>query len=201
MWTRIVRSTIPVGCGRSPLSLAVIMNTAKSRRSIVLGVLGVLVIAYAFWVVVPNLRHRSEILRLSKALQSLSRDRIASAMQAFMRDRRTTNGVVSPSISLEELVSGNYLRADEAEPFGGAHVTLFSGADDTHPQMVLAAARFSDDQVVALLSDGSVQQLTRARYRDQIAAQAGDSSQSGRRGDCSPRLPHHRTCGSASGGS
>ncbi len=26
-------------------------------------------------------------------------------------------------------------------------------------------------------------------------------AESGRRGDCSPRLPHHRTCGSASGGS
>ncbi len=27
------------------------------------------------------------------------------------------------------------------------------------------------------------------------------AAQSGRRGDCSPRRPHHRTCGSASGGS
>src|ERR1035438_2617133 len=35
----------------------------------------------------------------------------------------------------------------------------------------------------------------------QPAKARGKRSQSGRRGDFSPRLPHHRTCGSASGGS
>jgi len=38
---------------------------------------------------------------------------------------------------------------------------------------------------------------TKAKMQGEIEAKA----QSGRRGDCSPRLPHHRTCGSAYGGS
>ena len=37
--------------------------------------------------------------------------------------------------------------------------------------------------------------------QDEWSGADSTKPQSGRRGDCSPRLPHHRTCGSASGGS
>jgi len=137
----------------------------------------VLVVAYTTCVVVPNVRHRSELQRLTKALQSLSRDRIQSAFQSFTKDRSATNVVMVGSTSLEELVSGGYLRSNEAQPFGGAHVDFFPAPDDRSPQMLLAAARSSGGQVVALLSDGSVQQLTEARYRAQVSAQVRGGSQ------------------------
>jgi hypothetical protein len=152
-------------------------GSAKSMRLVALGAVGILVISYMISVVGPNVRERSELLRLSKALQSLSRDRVEKAIQAFAKDRPATNGVATRAVHLEELVSGGYLRADEAKPFGGARVTLFSGADDTNPQLVLAVALSSGGRRVALLSDGSVQQLSEAKYRDQIAVQIQPGSQ------------------------
>src|SRR5215470_10146110 len=105
------------------------MRTAKSKQFVALGVLGILLITFAVSVALPHFRERSEILRLSKALQNLSLDRVETAVRAFTTDHPTTNGVAA-AIALEGLVSSGYLAADDAKPFGGARVTLFSAAND-----------------------------------------------------------------------
>ena len=154
------------------------MRIANSNRLVVLAVLGVLLITYAVSVVVPNVRERSDILRLSTALQNLSLDRVETAVRAFARDHAATNGVAAVGVPLEQLVSSGYLAADDAKAFAGARVAVFLvSSDASNPQAVLAAAQTSAGLKIVLLSDGSVQQLSGARYRDQIAAQVRSRSQ------------------------
>ena len=131
---------------------------------------------FVLFVVTPRLRDRSERITAMNALRDAPLERIASAARNFGRDRKTTNGLVAKGVSLQELVSTGYLRGEEYQRFTRSRMVFYRSADDRSPQTVVAACELSDG-VVVLLSDGSIQQVTRDRYLEQIARQSGQVSQ------------------------
>ncbi len=64
-----------------------------------------------------------------------------------------------PTVSLNDLVAGGYLNADDVRAFEGIQVTVSTGGTNASPQRPLIHARMPDGTVIALLADGSVQQL------------------------------------------
>src|SRR5205085_11217491 len=126
----------------------------KIKRRIILGVLAALVIAY-FISIVGNFRHRDEWKRTVAALQSLPQARIKDAVQAFKRDRKTTDSIVP----LRELVSGGYLRTEDVQGLGDRDVSVSLVADETRPQVIWIRVRAADGSDIVLLADGSVQKV------------------------------------------
>jgi hypothetical protein len=135
------------------------VRTIKNKRPIILGALGVLVIAYITGII-PNLRHRSEWKQTVKALQSLSRDRIDTAVQSFARDRKANSSVVPTAVPLRELISGGYLGAEDIRGLAGRDVMVSLTTDETTPQAIWIRVRAADHDT-ALMLDGSVIQLSR----------------------------------------
>jgi type II secretory pathway component PulM len=131
----------------------------KNKRPIILGALGVLVIAYIISIL-PNLRHRSEWKQTVKALQSLSRDRIDTAVQSFARDRKANNSVVPTAVPLRELVSDGYLGAEDIRGLEARDVTVSLTVDETTPSAIWIRVRAADHDT-ALMADGSILQLPR----------------------------------------
>jgi hypothetical protein len=133
----------------------------KRKRVIIFGALTVLAIAYIISII-PNFRHRSEWNQTVRALRGLPRERIDSAVEAFVRAQKAKGQAVSETVSLRELVAGGFLRADEAAPFGGMDVTFGVGVDETRPQQIVARVPLQSGAVAVELADGSIQQVTRA---------------------------------------
>ena len=132
----------------------------KNKRVIILGVLAVLGVAYVISIV-PNFRHRAEWNQTVRALRSLPRDRVDSALEAFVRDQKAKGGAVPATVSFRDLVAGGFLRADEAAPFTGMEVTFGVGVDETRPQQILVRVPLSGGRVVVELADGSILQVAR----------------------------------------
>jgi len=133
----------------------------KKRRTIILGALAVLGVAYVISII-PGFRHRSEWNQTVRALRGLPRERIDSVVEAFVRDQKARGRAVSSAVSLRELVAGGFLRADEAVPFGGMDVTFGVGVDETRPQRIVARVPLRSGTVAVELADGSIQQVTPA---------------------------------------
>src|SRR5437899_3238841 len=123
----------------------------KKKRLIIVGVLAALVVAYIVSII-PNFRHRAEWKQTVAALQSLPHDRMDAAVQAFKRDRKTTESTVP----LRDLVSGGYLLAEDIRGLEERDVTVSLSAGETSPQMVLIRVRASDGSDIVALADGSI---------------------------------------------
>lgn len=128
----------------------------KTKHLIILGVLAVLVAAYTISII-PNFRHRAEWKRTVAALQALSHERIQGAAQAFARDRKISDGLVS----LRELVSGGYLRPEDLRGLEEKDVTVSLTADETTPSAVWIRVRASNGSDIVVMADGSIQQTAR----------------------------------------
>jgi hypothetical protein len=131
----------------------------KTKPFIIFGAVAALSIACIISLI-PNFRHRSELNRTMRALQSLPRDRVYAALELFVRDQKANGRAVPGAASLRELVASGTLRADEAAPFSGMDVTFSTGVDGTHPQQILARVPLPSGGMVALLADGSAAVLT-----------------------------------------
>ena len=81
--------------------------------------------------------------------------RIKDAVQAFKRDRKTTDSIVP----LRELVSGGYLRTEDVQGLGDRDVSVSLVADETRPQVIWIRVRAADGSDIVLLGDGSVQKV------------------------------------------
>ena len=106
-------------------------------------VLAVLLASFAYW---PR-------------RQSLDAERIVEAVSAFVHDRAAHATPLPASVSLQELVTGGFLRSEDIKPFGTAEVTISLTKDETHPSQILIQARMPDGSRMAGLADGSVAQL------------------------------------------
>ena len=101
--------------------------------------------------------------------------KLISALQGFSRDQIARGQRFPPEISLQDLLRGGYLTTNDVRAFEGMEVTFSTQADDSHPEMFLAYARTPDGQFICALADGSVQQLSRARY-EELRAHLGQPS-------------------------
>lgn len=123
------------------------------KRLLLLSVAGVIVLLSALFLArfVP-----------SRPASSFDAAKFASALRAFARDRQAGGQKLPTSVSLEELVVGGYLQAEDARPFEGLAVTVSFAADVSHPQSVLVRVKCADGTEMVGLADGSVQQAVPA---------------------------------------
>ncbi|MBI2925656.1 MAG: hypothetical protein HYY24_08125 [Verrucomicrobia bacterium] len=122
------------------------------KRVIALAVAAVALIAAVSLVYILSSRSRGERVNAEK---------IIAAIQAYARDLKASGATVPASVSLQELIARGLLKADDVSGFRGLEVTVSLTADETRPQEILLRARLPDGHEVAVLADGSVQQLQR----------------------------------------
>jgi hypothetical protein len=136
-------------------TLGVIARTVKANRFIILGVLAALVIAYGISVI-PNFRRKAELERTFAALQNLSHDRVETAVQAFVHDRKVGTTTLPATVTFDELVSGGYLHTNEVAAFGGKQVEVFLGVDGSTPAAIWIRVHLADNRNVVVNADGSI---------------------------------------------
>ena len=94
---------------------------------------------------------------------------LIAAMQAFSRDQMLRGRQLPPEVSLQELLQGGYLTANDVRAFEGMDVVFSTRYKDSNPPLILARARTQDGQIICLLADGSVQQFSQARYEQYLS--------------------------------
>jgi hypothetical protein len=138
-------------------SLGVICRTVKTKRFIILGVLAVFVVAYAISII-PNVRLSLEREKTVRALQRLSPDKVATAVEAFTRDRKATNSVMPATVSLHELVSDRYLSSDDIRGLESRDVTVALTPAETNWSDIWIRVQATSGDIVTL-RDGSIHKL------------------------------------------
>ena len=89
-------------------------------------------------------------------------------MKTYSRDL-TQRGLPTPqSVSLDQLVSLGYISSNSIRAFKGMETTVWFGVRETEPQKVLVSARQQDGRVIAVLGDGSVQDLSAERFVEHL---------------------------------
>ncbi len=92
--------------------------------------------------------------------------RFVTGLQAYVRDLAARGEPVPPSIALESLVGSGHLQPADLQPFEDARVVVHTDADESRPQSLLMEAWMPDGSVLAVLSDGSVQSMSRKRFAE-----------------------------------
>jgi len=95
-------------------------------------------------------------------------DQVLAAVTNFC----AANRPLPKTVTFSQLIAQGYLDSNVLEKFGATEVTVFLDADETHPSMFLMDALMPDGTHTTLLSDGSVQGLTKSRFQ-QVAAPNG----------------------------
>jgi hypothetical protein len=126
----------------------------KTKQFIVGGLLAVLVIGCVV-VGFQRWRTRAEWERTVEALRRLPLDRVATAIEAFARDRKPTG----ESVPLQELISGGYLRTEDIQGLEGQEATVALPVDEATPQRIWIRVRVSDGSPISVLGDGSIKRL------------------------------------------
>lgn len=96
------------------------------------------------------------------------------AVRAYEQDLNKRGQTWPATVSLAELVKGGYIAADDVRALESTEVTLCLTIDNNDPRAVLMYARVPDGGVMALLGDGSVQQLTSQRIEDYFKTTSTD---------------------------
>jgi hypothetical protein len=91
---------------------------------------------------------------------------LIAGLQAFARDHSGRGQTLPPEISLQDLIRGGYLSAEDVRAFEGMDVVFNTQADASHPQSIVARAHTQDGHYICVLGDGSVQQFTESRYQE-----------------------------------
>jgi hypothetical protein len=93
---------------------------------------------------------------------------LIAGLQAFARDHSAHGQTLQPEISLQDLIRGGYLTANDVRAFDGMDVVFSTQANASQPDSVVARARTQDGQYICVLGDGSVQQFTENRYQEML---------------------------------
>lgn len=91
--------------------------------------------------------------------------KLVNAIKTYTASLRMGRSPIPASVSLQELISRRLLTASDVSGFSGQEVTFNLHANETRPQDVLIRARLADGQELAVLADGSVQQVTPNRRK------------------------------------
>jgi hypothetical protein len=111
-------------------------------------------------------------------------DQVVGAVRRFCADHKP----LPETVTFHELIAQGYLASNVLQKFGASEITVHLNAVETSPQMLLLDAQMPDGTHQALLSDGSVQQLSKSRLQQQTAAPTGG-----------PAAPSGNSAGSAQG--
>ena len=94
--------------------------------------------------------------------------KLFSAVTAFSQDLSRRGQALPAAVSVEQLISGGYLLADDVRAFQGVDVQIWLSGDDLMPDRVLLSAKLPDGSINAALADGSVQQFSPQRFKAQL---------------------------------
>jgi hypothetical protein len=94
-----------------------------------------------------------------------SAPKLIAAAQAFARDHQAGEQPLPPTVSLRELLESGYLEATEVRAFEGMEVEISLTADAEELQQILVSAQLPDGSKIALLGNGSVQQIAAPPHR------------------------------------
>jgi len=130
-----------------------------NRVILVLVLLGAMVIATMLvGGVSAELRHR-EWSKTVEALRNLPRDRVDTAVQAFIRDKKASGASLPATVTFGELVSGGYLTTNVVAAFDGKEVIVSLSSDDITPQSILIRVPLTNGREIVEMGDGSVQMM------------------------------------------
>jgi hypothetical protein len=128
------------------------------KNRLILILLGGIVVATLLVGAISAERQHRERIRFVKALQSLSRDRVDAAVQAFIRDKKTGGASLPATVTFGELVSSGYLTKNDVAAFDGKEV-MVSLSDDITPQSILIRVPLTNGREIVEMGDGSVQMI------------------------------------------
>ena len=123
----------------------------KIRRLILIASLLVAVAALASWLLVSHWQRSEQTFKILPKL--------AAAEQRYEHDRVSRGQPLPASVTLQNLVSGGYISADEVRSLDGSDVTFYPAVTDATPQAILVRVRMPDGVEIAAFADGSVVQL------------------------------------------
>jgi len=98
-------------------------------------------------------------------------NRLGMALVKYVGDYRSRGKPLPLSVTIDDLVQSGYLQPADARIFKGVSIVVFGAADETTSQNLLVAALLPDGNIVAVMADGSVQHITRARYETYLQDQ------------------------------
>ena len=136
---------------KSPTPALEVQPPIKLGHLLILLVAGLAILAALSYVLESHWQQKQPVFQ--------DAPKLVAALQAFSRDRFIHGLKMPPSVSLNDLVVGGYLSTNEIRAFEGIEVTISTEAKGTNSGNILIHARLPDGSVVALLGDGSVQQL------------------------------------------
>jgi len=136
----------------------------KTKRLMIFGVLAALAIA-SIISIIPSVRRHSEYNEIVKALQSLPKDRIEKAIQAFVHEQRIGGKPVPDTVPPRELASGGRLRTEEIQGLEGRNVSVSLAGDETTPQLIRICVSSSDSAEIVLKADGSISMISMSPKR------------------------------------
>ena len=87
------------------------------------------------------------------------------ALKEYTENLRDRGEEIPLSISIKALAQEGYLTPQEVGPFENADVNFYTNPNGVLPQSVLMDAHMSDGTVLALLGDGSVQHMSKTRWK------------------------------------
>ncbi|MBM3836121.1 MAG: hypothetical protein FJ403_23235 [Verrucomicrobia bacterium] len=89
----------------------------------------------------------------------LDGQKLLAAVRTYASTMRAAGAEVPAEVSIETLIARSLLQREDVSAFNGLDVTIALEADETKPSQLLVRVRTSNGQELALLGDGSVQQL------------------------------------------
>jgi hypothetical protein len=81
------------------------------------------------------------------------------SVDAFVEARAQRGQQRPPSVQLRDLVDGGFVTQSTARRFDGSEIAVLQTPNEGRPQDMLVRLRLRDGRLIALLADGSVQQL------------------------------------------
>ena len=124
----------------------------KIPRLILITGLLVAVAALASWLLISRWQHSLSFKSLPK---------LSVAMRSYSHDQVSRGRPLPSSVTLQDLVGGGYVSADEVRDLGGADVTFYPAISESDPQAVLVRVRMPNGSQMVALADGSVQSVSR----------------------------------------
>ena len=124
----------------------------KIRRVIVIASLLAAVAALTSWLLVAHWQHSEQMFKILPKL--------AVAEQCYVRNHVSQGQPLPAFVTLQDLVSGGYISADDIRSLKGSDITFYPQANgDSEPQAILIRVRMPDGRQIAAFADGSVAQL------------------------------------------
>jgi len=88
---------------------------------------------------------------------------LPAAVHAYVWDLQARRMPVPESVTLEQLVQAGFLRHEDAKAFDGMEVSFALHPNPDRPQESIIRVRMPNGEQLAVLGDGSVQELSRKR--------------------------------------